>query len=812
MILSRWNSSVIFLFTGVIFCCAQPYAQMVDLTKSAVVHSDPSSRQHKAVEMLMEEINARTGTLLKKQKAMPDSATPAIVLGRIASMPAGAAEAPGDLKISRKAESYTLWVDTQSRTAPTVYLMGQDDRGVLFAAGRLLRLLHMTEGKLTIDASTRIATAPAYPIRGHQLGYRNTANSYDAWDVPQFEQYIRDLVVFGSNSIELIPSIDPEEREGPHMGKTMWDMTASLSALMDSYGLDVWFWLPVGDGDVSDPVIAEKGLAERRALFQACPRVDNIFVPGGDPGHTPPEILMPWLENLARVLHESHPNAGLWVSNQGFTPEKNDIFFSFLENEKPDWLAGVIFGPWTKLSLAEQRRRTPEKYPIRRYPDITHTVRCQYSVPEWDRAFARTLGREPFNPRPNAMARIHGLLAPMSVGSATYSDGINDDVNKVIWSVLEWEPGADMDGILNEYGRYFIGEEFGATAAEGLYAFEENWKGSLANHTGIEANLKRWQAIEEKASASALKDNWRLQLCLLRAYYDAYVQRRLILETTFEESAYTILKAAKPDDIPQAVAKARAALAQADKQPADLLELRKRLEELGSALFNSIGMQLDVKNYQARSAERGAVLEFLDEPLNNRAWLEAKFDSIEARASQSGDGNQQSSSYAAFSLDQQKKTIDTILKWENPGEGSFYDDLGNAEKQPHLLRQKAWEEDPGAVESPQEEFSKYEDARLSWMDQAQTLFGTPLRMKYTNLHEGAFYRLRVTYAGRFRATMRLLANGTTIIHEPIKQPAPIAPVEYFIPRELTKGGELRLEWQLVDGRGCQVAEVWLIKE
>jgi len=805
MLFSRWHLSLLSSFFLMTLCCAFPFAAMIDVSNSVIVHSDASSRQHKAIEMLIEEVNLRTGILLQKQDTLPDSLIPAIVLASTDKTPSG-------LKISKKPESYTLWVDMESRQAPTIYLQGQDDRGVLFAVGRLLRLLHMTEGKLAVETDIKIATAPVYPIRGHQLGYRNTANSYDAWDVEQFEQYIRELAVFGTNCIELIPSIDPEEREGPHMGKTMWDMTVSLSSLLDDYGLDVWFWLPVGDGDVSDPVVSAKGLAERRALFEACPRVDNIFVPGGDPGDTPPEILMPWLENLAKLLHESHPNAGLWVSNQGFTPKENDIFFGYLEKEQPDWLAGIIFGPWTKISLQEQRRRTPDKYPIRRYPDITHTLRCQYSVPEWDRAFARTLGREPFNPRPKAMARIHGLLAPMSVGSATYSDGINDDVNKVVWSALEWDPDADMDVILDDYGRYFIGEEFGAKAAEGLYAFEENWKGPLATHTGVEKNLKRWQEIEAKAGKAALKDNWRLQLCILRAYYDAYVQRRLILESKFEESAYKILKRADSDDILPAVSKARAALAQADTQPADLLDLRKRLEDLGVALFASIGMQLDVKNYQARNAERGAVLEFLDEPLNNRAWLEAQFDAIESLASQTGNADQQTSQYKSFCLIQQKKKIDSILKWENPGEGSFYDDLGNAEKQPHLLPQKAWEDDPGRVESPQEEFSKYEDARLSWVDQAQTLFGTPLRMQYKHLDRNARYRLRVTYAGRFRATMRLIANGKTSIHSPLKQPTHIGPLEYSIPRELTKDGELTLEWKLVDGRGCQVAEVWLLKE
>ena len=60
--------------------------------------------------------------------------------------------------------------------------------------------------------------------------------------------------------------------------------------------------------------------------------------------------------------------------------------------------------------------------------------------------------------------------------------------------------------------------------------------------------------------------------------------------------------------------------------------------------------------------------------------------------------------------------------------------------------------------------------------------------------------------------MTLTVNDTFGIHGPVKQPNPIRPLEYYIPREATKGGVLDLEWNLVDGRGCTVAEVWLIKD
>ena len=84
-------------------------------------------------------------------------------------------------------------------------------------------------------------------------------------------------------------------------------------------------------------------------------------------------------------------------------------------------------------------------------------------------------------------------------------------------------------------------------------------------------------------------------------------------------------------------------------------------------------------------------------------------------------------------------------------------------------------------------------------------------MRYEGLDPNATYRLRVTYAGRFRAVMRLVADGAFEIHGPMAPPATLRPVGFDVPSRATRDGVLDLEWQLIEKRGCQVAEVWLTK-
>jgi hypothetical protein len=62
-----------------------------------------------------------------------------------------------------------------------------------------------------------------------------------------------------------------------------------------------------------------------------------------------------------------------------------------------------------------------------------------------------------------------------------------------------------------------------------------------------------------------------------------------------------------------------------------------------------------------------------------------------------------------------------------------------------------------------------------------------------------------------------MAAGGIEIHPFIEKAFPVSPQEFDIPGKATERGELELSWfrepgQGGNGRGCQVAEVWLIKK
>jgi hypothetical protein len=793
--------------------CACP-AIALDLRNAVVVSvSDASPRQKQAVTMLVEEAEKRTGIRWPQMTTWPSSDVPVIAIGLTASLQSLSGAAAGELRsllVPGGAEGFQLCV-RRAETNPAVLIAGNDERGVLFGVGRLLRELRMERGQVSVKDDLKIATAPKYALRGHQLGYRPKCNSYDAWDLPVWEQYFRDLAVFGCNAIELIPPRSDDDADSPHFPRPPMQMMQGMSRLADDYGLDVWVWYPAMDKNYASSRTVKSALREWGEVFARLKRIDAVFVPGGDPGHTQPKVLMALLEKQTENLHRYHPKAQMWVSPQGFTQAWLDEFVAILQQQQPAWLSGVVHGPQVRVSLARLRELVPARYPIRQYPDITHTRQCQYPVPNWDVAYAVTAGRECINPRPEGETLIFRQTQPGTIGFISYSEGCNDDVNKFIWSALGWDPEARPLDVLRQYCRYFIGERYTDDLARGLMDLEQNWQGPLLTHEGVDQTLARFQAMEKTASPEELK-NWRLQQALFRAYYDAYTRRRLIHEKDLEAQAMECLRKAPDTGARSAIADARKTLDRAlsgEVAP----EWRARIFQLGDALFRSIGMQLSVKLYQAIGVDRGASLDTLDFPLNNRLWLEQRFARIDKMLSESA----------------RLKGLQQILHWTDPGPGGFYDDLGNSTQQPHLLPGLGLSQDPGCYASSRSDFEEEprkrgpetlpgSNRRVSWQDHAEALYDTPLQAAYSGLDPTARYRIRVVYAGdSYKKRIRLVANDSIQIHPYLARPKPVAPLEFALPETATRQGKLKLSWfgelgRGGNGRGAQVSEVWLLKE
>jgi hypothetical protein len=772
---------------------------LVDLTHAVVVTPDKLDRpQQKAIDMLLDEVENRTRIRWTQSHVWPEDGIPVIAVGSATRVEAFAGPYAGSWseKLQPKgAEGFSLRV----LDGKAVLVVGNDARGVLFGVGRLLREMHMVRDAVRVSSSLEVASAPKYPLRGHQLGYRPKVNSYDGWTVPLWEQYLRDLAVFGTNAIELLPPRTDDDPDSPHYPLSQLTMMKAMSQLADDYGLDVWVWYPAMGVNYAKPETIQAALQEWHEVLASLPRVDAVFVPSGDPGHLEPADLVDFLEKASGVVRDAHPKAQLWVSAQSFNRTVLAQFLDLLKAGQPTWLTGIVFGPQCSLTLPELREAVPANYPIRHYPDITHSVQCQFPMGWWDPAYGFTEQREVINPRPLDFANIIRQYDDYTIGFLSYSEGCNDDVNKIVWSCLGWDPDMPVIECLRQFGRYFIRDDYADPFAQGLLGLERNWHGPLLTNREVFTTLAQFQDMERRATPRDLL-NWRFQQALYRAYYDAYVARRLVYETELEQEAMDVLRQSQRLGAVVAVDEAERILNRAVMAPV-AQDLRARVFELAEALYQSIRMQLSVARYKAIHVDRGANLDLIDVPLNKREWLKERIAEVRA----SGDKRQQ------------QELVDAIVGWTNPGPGGFYDNLGSLTQRPHLVGEPAPESDPEYRQGPILGTDYTPEDGLPRLAYTETRYDSPLRLHYDGLDPQARYKVRVVYSGdNFQAKIRLVADEQFEVHPYRAKDVSLRPVEFDVPAEATRDGSLTLAWNQApgrggNGRGCQVGEVWLIR-
>ena len=775
-------------------------AESIDLTSATIVirSGNLPPAEKIAPTILIEEINRRAGTAWKARSEWPQQANSIIAISTIANPPAWQKELKSATgSVPSQTEGFSINVIPASGGRPAIIAVtGNDSRGAMFGVGKLLRNLEWKSGMpgtVSISSSFSASEAPDRPLRGHQIGYRDTANSWDAWTYEQYEQYFREMVIFGANAVENIPW--QEDKLNPLMKYPREKMNLKFAELCEKYDLDHWIWVPVLI-HLPDEAKEVAFLQEQEAYYKQIKRLDAIFVPGGDPGDNKANVLIPHLERMAALATKYHPKAKIWLSLQHFKRDDVDFLYEYLDQNKPTWFGGLVMGP-SSPPMELTRRRLAKQYQLRWYPDITHVVRCQYPVPWLDPALGLTLGRECVNPRPVDYTQIYQMDYTFTDGFLSYSDGVHDDFNKNLWSQLGWNPNFSPRDIAIEYARFFFSPQIAERAADGLFALETDMRGALADNGSISATFALWKELERETSAAG--SPWRFKMHLFRAYYDAYTRARLLYETELERQALEKLADVKGAGVATTLASARTILDRASKSPVDP-KLLERLNLFCSELFQEIGLQTSVPRHNASGYERGAVLDFIDYPLNNRWWLEDQFDSIGQLTDTS----------------EQLRRIDIIRNWENPGDRGYYDVIGHVGRSPRivklLLAGDAMRHDDD-LPTPTQRWmgEKRNGLRQAWHAYMDSV---PSGVTYNDLDTSASYIVKL-FAQR---TSPLMIDGTKANLVKTGETFDQVTEQIFeVPAEALKDGRITLTWEKLDEKHLNwrqrhyVTDIWVMK-
>lgn len=479
-------------------------------------------------------------------------------------------------------------------------------RSLIYGYSIFLRKCIVVDGALVLTKDIDGDYSPCMPVRGHQLSYTDMNNTYEAWDEKQYERYIRELMMFGLNTVEAC--LGDDEKHTDLMKYSFEEMIKIKSQICEK--LDINFSIfcayakRLSDEESSD-------------YFCGCchdiPKFNFYFPPGGDPGDLQAEEFFVRCKKVKKDLQKEFPNVELWPSAQA-PHQYADWGERFIKEmaKKPEEIDGLIYGPNHPFTLDEMRRSIDTKYPIRYYPDICHNVRCETPVhfdrDDWHYAYAATLSREACNPRPSEYRLLHRLTRPYVCGSVSYSEGVSDDVNKFVFGALDFDPDCELREILRDYARSFFPGEDSEKIVDVIFGMEQSWIGDPVENSSVE-NVYNTLI---KMKSDRLMKNWRYVLFLFRASCDKIVRDRRIFELDLIDDAKTQIRKGNTELAKEILS---------TDFDNDYKNLRAELFALAEQLFDLIGMQLDVEHFGGMNVERGCVLDTIDMPITDRKYL-----------------------------------------------------------------------------------------------------------------------------------------------------------------------------------------------
>lgn len=796
---------------------------MIDITSAVILITDFDDEFDKKVrDVFRERLFAKSGVRIRDSKT--HNKVTLCFLNENHPYSADLNELFSDIKRPGREGFRIRFVNSGDKTE--IYVLGRDARGEFYGMARLLRKAETENGRVFLDEKLDgMSLTPQYPLRGHQLGYRDKNNTYSAWTIRDFEKYIEDMALFGANSIELLPPKTDDRLYSSTFVENPMHLMVEVSKIIHSYRMDTWLWYPNVGKNYNDPKCMHEELDEREEVFSKIPYLDGILIPLGDPGSLWPTDALKVTEEFVRIMHKYHPYAKVWVAPQHFQPEPGwyDAFYKEIAKE-PDWIDGVCFAPWEQDTIEEMQEKLPEKYKnsIRDYPDISHNSNCQFPVPEWDDAFALTLGREGNNARPAAMKHIHNRIEPHTIGSITYSEGIHDDVNKVIWCDQDFDSSISVRETLEDYVRVFVDSSVTKPLSKIILDAENNWKGPILENDGIDAVYDEMCDLDRNISEN-ICENFRYQMIKLRVFSDYWAKQKYREDKKLEQKARDAIGKAAEIGADKAIHDARSILNESYDHPAAeniLFEMQK----LADSLYDKCRIQLTVSHHGGQQWIRGAYLETARMPLNDYQYLMQSFKIIEKIPSE-----------------QEKiKALESLNTRDKPGDGSFYMNLGSYDGFRHVTKWHSWEEDPGFLRTPVMDHSIYSimglfhsmagwytefPMPLSMATNATVLYGTPLEVTFDGLDPEADYELRVFYPNSFLKAVHMMQvpkeemqvhfwAGDILIADSIPKIrfSPDACWKYALPKESYQNGTLKLRWQTYGVlKAFAVGDIWIIR-
>ena len=736
--------------------------------------------------------------------------------------------------------------------------IGTDRRGVLYAVGEILRQAEGRQTSIEFPTELNFRRAPRWPVRGLLVSQGATICELTGarkWTRDELRAAYLNYALAGANTFELNSDGGPDD----------------LYTYLRSYGLDLSTCFAANQGsgppewqakeaigragylNPSIPAARAALIEQQEAVFKHMPAFDFIHFKSGDGGGDESESSAPFgrtlihlCEEFAPILRKYHPKIKIFVGNQKLDNAGDKAIFEYLQEKPRDWIDGIVYGPgsnamgWTPGRrqdhrtdlfryagrgamggyLREMLHQLPPRQSILLFTDITHWVYSQFGLmdhemipdrnyrtpPLWDyemyahkpdRALRQVYNRRTFHARPTAYYRAFQETAAFSIGDVAYSEGQFDHANAWTYQRLFWNPHQTVNDVVTEYARSHFGRDAAATMTEAIFTLERNVETQITDNPGIDRLISLVKQAGDLMPPDLKQRSHLWRQYLEKAYLDKYIQLDVRQQQAAIEQITQKLKSGFHGSNLDTVV-ASLADVQISQPSAEMLECKTSANQLGTESDRLYGVRND--GYFN-----------LNQDYVGFGWLRKQLK----RA-------------AAANAAERKSIVERILYNNDPGEGGFYDDAGDPDNSPHLVR--GWPYGDGAV-SPENRRSQRTMAFTTDEKQGVTF-------QYDQLDPKAKYRVRLSlvrpkykprYASRHKQVSQSIYADDIPLAKDLVLPEYFAEdFEFDIPTAAIADGKLTLSmrkqagigeglqsditvWRNTGGWGTLVSEVWLMK-
>jgi len=446
-----------------------------------------------------------------------------------------------------------------------VRIVGNDSRGLLYGIGKFLRSNNYHQGSFTLG-NWRGTSVPEKPLRAIYFA-THYFNFYHVAPVEKIQRYVEDLALWGYNGVVVWFDMHHFDGIQDPAAQAMVQRLNAILRTAKNVGIDASLVVLGNEAYANSPValradwtaghdgyFAEPGghyhvelcpnkpgakalmLKWRQEMFAAFKDVgvDYVMIWPYDQGGCTCSKCKPWgangfltmAEPIAELARRDFPGCKIILSGWYFglfTSGEWDLLEEEFAKERPRWIDYLLadgIGGVQRYSGNPPAHRVPGGFPLLSFPEVS-----MWGASPW--------GGFGANPLATHHQDLWNTGKDSLAGGIPYSEGIYEDLNKVLYAQFFWQKDKAAGSIVDEYIAYEFSPEVVAPVRKAIEILEKNYPRRMENleeGTGpLRFVLEQSDGAEEAFNlvrqanmqlSPQARGSWRWRILDLRALID----------------------------------------------------------------------------------------------------------------------------------------------------------------------------------------------------------------------------------------------------------------------------------------------------